>query len=124
MLGHMAHLVAQIPFTHTHTHTHALFHIALKRGKLDTSSEQLLTMVDPFVSLLSNSLSSRHVKVISRALQGLVWLVRLPLPSLPSCVEELSGQLFELLRQYARAGAAVGPNRELVLSAFKVRPTL
>ncbi len=79
-------------------------------------------MLDPFITLLTNSLTSRHIKVLSRGLQALLWLLRLPLPSLPSHVEELSSHIFELLRQYARAGAATGANRELVLSAFKVSP--
>ena len=77
-------------------------------------------MLDPFVSLLTDSLSSRHVKVLSRALQCLVWTVRMPLPSLDTHIDVISTHLFELLRRYARAGAAVGSNRELVLSAFKV----
>lgn len=77
-------------------------------------------MLDPFVPLIVTALSSRQVKVLSRGLQCLVWLLRLPLPSLPLSVDDLSIKLFELLRQYARAGAATGVNRELVLSAFKV----
>ena len=78
-------------------------------------------MLDPFVSLLSSSLSSRHVKLLTRSLQCLTWVVRLPLPSLEDHMTDISAHLFELLRRYARSGAAVGSNRELVLSAFKVR---
>lgn len=77
-------------------------------------------MLDPFVPLLAESLGSRHVKVLSRSLQCLVLLIRMPLPSLSSQIQTISSHLFEVLRKYARAGAAVGSNRELVLSAFKV----
>ncbi len=77
-------------------------------------------MLDPFVPLIVAALSSRQVKVLSRGLQCLVWLLRLPLLSIASSVDVMSTKLFELLRQYARAGAATGGNRELVLSAFKV----
>ena len=77
-------------------------------------------MLDPFVPLLAKSLGSRHVKVLSRTLQCLVWIIRMPLPSLGSHMHEISTHLFGLLRRYARAGAAVGSNRELVNSSFKV----
>ena len=97
-----------------------LLHIGLKRGKFDSSSKEQLGMLDPFVPLLSKSLSSPHVKVLSRTLQSLVWVVRMPLPSLERHMDEISAHLFKLLQRYARAGTAVGSNRELVLSAFKV----
>ena len=77
-------------------------------------------MLDPFVPLLTKSLGSRHIKVLSRTLQCLIWIMRMSLPSLGSYMNEISTHLFGLLRRYARAGAAVGSNRELVNSAFKV----
>lgn len=98
-----------------------LFHVSLKHGKFDTSDSAQLRMLDPFVSLLSESLSSPHSKVLCRALHCLVWVVRLPLPSLEEHVDPISLQLFAFLRRYARAGMAVGNNRELVTSSFKVR---
>ena len=81
-------------------------------------------MLDPFVPLLTKSLSSRHIKVLSRTLQCLVWVIRMPLPSLRRHIDEISTHLFGLLRRYARAGSAVGSNRELVHSAFKVRTSV
>ena len=83
-------------------------------------------MLDPFVPLLRDTLtSSPHAKVLSRTLHCLVWLTRLPLPSLPAHVEDIAGQLFALLQKYGRTGvgvaAAAGSSKELVLSAFKVR---
>lgn len=108
---------------HEYPHTNTqLLHVGLKRGKFDSSSEEQLGMLDPFVPLLAKSLSSRHIKVLSRALQCLVWIVRMPLPSLGSHINEISTHLFGLLRRYARAGTAVGSNRELVHSSFKVCP--
>ncbi len=77
-------------------------------------------MLDPFVPLLSASLTSPHVKVLCRSLHCLVWVLRLPLPSLDDHLEDIAVQLFALLRKYARAGMGVGNNREMVLSAFKV----
>ena len=114
----------QVHMIHTCSATGILFtqllHIGLKRGKLDSSSEEQLGMLDPFVPLLVNSLGSRHIKVLSRTLQCLIWIMRMPLPSLGNHMNEISTHLFGLLRRYARAGAAVGSNRELVNSAFKV----
>lgn len=77
-------------------------------------------MLDPFVPLLSHTLSSPHTKVLCRTLHCLVWLLRLPLPSLETHIDPICVRLFELLRLYARAGMAAGSNRELVLSSFKV----
>lgn len=95
--------------------------MSLKHGKFNTSDGEQLQMLDPFIPLLNATLSSPHTKVLCRALHCLVWLVRLPLPSLDTYVDPVSEQLFGLLQRYARAGMAVGNNRELVLSAFKVR---
>ena len=94
--------------------------MSLKHGKFDTSDSQQLQMLDPFIPLLKDTLSSPHTKVLSRALHCLVWVVRLPLPSLLVHVDPITVQLFGLLQRYARAGMAVGSNKELVLSAFKV----
>lgn len=106
-------------------HVHMqLLHTGLKRGKFDTLSKEQLGMLDPFIPLLVKSLSSRHIKVLSRVLQCLVWTIRLPLPSLGSHINEISTHVFGLLRRYARTGSAVGSNRELVHSAFKVRFSL
>ena len=100
-----------------------LLQTSLKRGKFDTSSEEQLEMLDPFVSLLSDSLTSRHIKVLSRTLQCLVWVVRMPLPSLDTHIHAISSRLFDILKRYARAGAAtVGSNRDLALAGFKVEP--
>lgn len=78
-------------------------------------------MLDPFVPLLSTSLSSSHIKVRLHSLLCLGGVVRLPLPSLPSHIESIALNLFAILKKYARAGAAsVGANRDLVLAAFKV----
>lgn len=78
-------------------------------------------MLDPFVPLLTESLASRHVRVLSRTLHCLTSLLRLPLPSIETHVHTLSDHLLEILKKYARVGAAaVTSNRELAIAAFKV----
>ena len=55
------------------------------------------------------------------SLRCVSWLVKFPLPSLTRCVPTMGKLLFKLLKNYAKAGAKVGENFEMVLSAFKVR---
>ena len=78
-------------------------------------------MLDPLVGLLASSLSnSAHSKVLCRALHCLMWLLRLPLNSLPDHLDSIVEDVFRLIRRHARMGMAVGINKDLVLSAFKV----
>ena len=105
--------------------TAQLFQAAMKKGKVDVGSVEQLQMLDPFVPLLSETLSSRHVGILSLALRCLTRVTCLPLPSLERCVPDVTAHLFDLLRRYARTGAAVvGGNQELVFSAFKASSSL
>jgi len=52
-----------------------LLHAALKHNKFDTSEEEQLQMLDPFVPLLSDSLTSRHLKVLCRVCKSWQWLL-------------------------------------------------
>jgi hypothetical protein len=92
---------------------------AFKRGKFDNSSTEQLQMLDPFLPLLTSSLSSRHSKVLTHSLHCLLPLLRSPLPSLATNVHRIVTGLFGVLRKYARAGEMNGANRELVIAAFK-----
>lgn len=53
-----------------------------------------LTMLDPFVPFLASCLNSKYDDVLSATLKCLTPLVRLPLPSLGSRVDEIKGSLF------------------------------
>ncbi|KAJ8261989.1 hypothetical protein GJAV_G00160840 [Gymnothorax javanicus] len=110
----------------SHTNMHILvdtglrlLHMSLKRSKVNSSEPLVLEMLDPFVSLLLDCLSSMHVKVITEALQSLSWIVKFPLPAVESNAVKLTQQLFLLLKEYARAGAARGENYNLVQNCFK-----
>ncbi|EHB06649.1 Small subunit processome component 20-like protein [Heterocephalus glaber] len=96
-----------------------LLHLSLKTAKVRASSECALEMLDPFVSLLVGCLGSRDVRVITGALQSLIWVLRFPLPSVEAKAEQLTKHLFLLLRSYARFGAARGQNFHLVVNCFK-----
>uniref|UniRef100_A0A452RNW1 UTP20 small subunit processome component n=1 Tax=Ursus americanus TaxID=9643 RepID=A0A452RNW1_URSAM len=96
-----------------------LLHLSLKTSKIKSSSETVLEMLDPFVSLLIDCLVSMDVKVITGALQCLIWVLRFPLPSIETKAEPLTKHLFLLLKDYAKLGAARGQNFHLVVNCFK-----
>nr|XP_033808420.1 small subunit processome component 20 homolog [Geotrypetes seraphini] len=97
-----------------------LLHMSLKKSRVNSSDEHVLEMLDPFLQLLIDCLQSMDVKVITGALQSLVWLLKFPLPSIEKNTEQLTKQLFVLLKDYAKAGAAKGQNFHLVVNCFKV----
>ncbi|KAL4840284.1 hypothetical protein H8958_019642 [Nasalis larvatus] len=101
-----------------------LLHLSLKTSKVKSSSEHVLEMLDPFVSLLIDCLGSMDVKVITGALQCLIWVLRFPLPSIETKAEQLTKHLFLLLKDYAKLGAARGQNFHLVVNCFKCVTTL
>uniref|UniRef100_A0A8C8SVZ5 UTP20 small subunit processome component n=1 Tax=Pelusios castaneus TaxID=367368 RepID=A0A8C8SVZ5_9SAUR len=96
-----------------------LLHMSLKRCKINSSDEHVLEMLDPFVQLLIDCLRSADVKVITGALQSLVWILKFPLPSIEKNTEQLTKQLFLLLKDFAKPGAAKGQNFHLVMNCFK-----
>ncbi|KAK6117548.1 hypothetical protein DH2020_048703 [Rehmannia glutinosa] len=61
--------------------------------KLNRDDELLLSLLDPFVGLLGQCLSSKYENVIIAALRCLVLLVRLPLPSLQSEADKIKNSL-------------------------------
>ncbi|KAM6984775.1 small subunit processome component 20 homolog [Aplochiton taeniatus] len=96
-----------------------LFHMTLKKSKVDLSDASALEMLDPFVALLLDCLNSMHVKVITEALVAFTWLLKFPLPSIEAKADHLIKQLFVLLKDYSKAGAARGENFHLVQNCFK-----
>ncbi|XP_068744813.1 small subunit processome component 20 homolog [Montipora capricornis] len=115
-----------VPQTSTKTNHHIvvefglqMLYMMLKHGKLSTSDQEHLQMLDPFVELLTGCLESKYNKVVTISLRCVSGLVKFPLPSLTRCVPKIGKNLFKLLKNYAKAGAKVGENFEMVLSAFK-----
>lgn len=50
------------------------------------------------------------------------WLLKFPLPAVEQNANQLTKQLFVLLKDYSKAGAARGENYLLVQNCFKVLP--
>ncbi|KAJ6656317.1 hypothetical protein lerEdw1_003820 [Lerista edwardsae] len=96
-----------------------LLHMSLKRSKVNSSDDHVLEMLDPFVELLINCLQSTDVKVITGALLSLLWILKFPLPAVEKNVDQLIKQLFLLLKDFAKPGAAKGQNFHLVINCFK-----
>ncbi|MBA0664450.1 hypothetical protein Goklo_004447, partial [Gossypium klotzschianum] len=76
----------------------------IKSMKLDRNDEQLLSMLDPFVQLLGNCLSSKYEDILSACLRCLTPLVRLPLPSLESQADKLKVTLLGIAQGSVNAG--------------------
>ncbi|XP_071791922.1 small subunit processome component 20 homolog isoform X2 [Asterias amurensis] len=96
-----------------------LLHMNLKRSKLSPSNQQHLQMLDPFVGILLQSLTSKYTKVTVVALRCVKWLLRYPLPSIDKSAVKLTKTLFKILNEYATAGAAKGANFDIVVCCFK-----
>uniref|UniRef100_A0AAR2JK74 UTP20 small subunit processome component n=1 Tax=Pygocentrus nattereri TaxID=42514 RepID=A0AAR2JK74_PYGNA len=96
-----------------------LLHSSLKSSKINSSVPSIREMLDPFVSLLLDCVNSMHVKVITEGLQTFIWILKFPLPALEQTADNLTKQLFVLLKDYAKAGAGRGENFELVQNCFK-----
>lgn len=89
-------------------------HPALAAGDTGTSlGEQRLDRAQPGARVF--------LQVITGALQCLLWVLRFPLPSVDAQAGQLTKHLFLLLKDYARLGAARGPNFHLAVNCFKVR---
>uniref|UniRef100_A0A673WAK9 UTP20 small subunit processome component n=1 Tax=Salmo trutta TaxID=8032 RepID=A0A673WAK9_SALTR len=96
-----------------------LLHMSLKKSKVNSSEASALEMLDPFFALLLDCLNSMHVKVITEALLAFTFLLRFPLPAVEQNADQLTKQLFVLLKDYSKAGAARGENFQLVQNCFK-----
>uniref|UniRef100_A0A8C5PLM5 UTP20 small subunit processome component n=1 Tax=Leptobrachium leishanense TaxID=445787 RepID=A0A8C5PLM5_9ANUR len=96
-----------------------LLHMSLKKSKVNSSEERTLQMLDPFVQLLIGCFQSMDIKVITGGLQSLIYMLKFPLPSIEKNTEQLIRELFLLLKDYAKAGAAKGQNFHLVVNCFK-----
>lgn len=59
-------------------------------------------------------------QVITEALVAFTWLLKFPLPAVEQNANQMTKQLFVLLKDYSKAGAARGENYQLVQNCFKV----
>ncbi|GIY24573.1 small subunit processome component 20 homolog, partial [Caerostris extrusa] len=100
------------------------FQFYLKRESFDKNSKEILEMLDPFVALLSDCLSSNHIKVITLALQCLKPLYKYSLPSFKVVTKQIVNSLFLIVNKYAAVGMAQGENFDMIVICFKVLTAL
>ncbi|CAK7328417.1 unnamed protein product [Dovyalis caffra] len=91
-----------------------LFQNRIKCVKLDKNADQLLSMLDPFIGLLGNCLSSKYEDILSASLTCLTPLVRLPLPSLASQADKIKVTLLDI------AQSSVNTNSPLMQSCLRL----
>ncbi|XP_054720944.1 small subunit processome component 20 homolog [Uloborus diversus] len=97
-----------------------LFSYCLKKDKFDKNQQEILEMLDPFVPLLAECLSSNHVKITTSSLRCLLPLYKYPLPSLKTLTKKIVNSLFILINKYAAVGMAQGDNFEMIVMCFKM----
>ncbi|OMO88554.1 Down-regulated-in-metastasis protein [Corchorus olitorius] len=90
----------------------------IKSMKLDKNDEELLSMLDPFIKLLGNCLSSKYEDVLCASLRCLTPIVRLPLPSLETHADKLKVTLLNV------AQGSVNPGNPLMQSCLKLLTVL
>ncbi|XP_010445040.1 PREDICTED: U3 small nucleolar RNA-associated protein 20-like [Camelina sativa] len=95
-----------------------LLHNRMKKLKCDNADKELLSMLDPFVRLLTGCLSSKYEDIVSLSLRCFTSLIRFPLPSLMSEADEVKTVLLTI------AQSAVSSSSPLVQSCLKLLTTL
>ncbi|XP_047154008.1 small subunit processome component 20 homolog isoform X2 [Vigna umbellata] len=95
-----------------------IFHKRMKSLKQDAKDENTLSLLDPFVKLLCDCLSSKYEDILSISLLCLAILVRLPLPSLQQHAERLKASLLDI------AQGSVSSSSPLMQSCLKLQSVL
>ncbi|KAG6399207.1 hypothetical protein SASPL_140683 [Salvia splendens] len=95
-----------------------VLHNYLKKLKPSAGDGQLLSMLDPFVSLLGQCLSSKYENIIIAAFRCFSLMVRLPLPSLQLQADKIKNSLLVI------AQGSVKINCQLIESCMKLLTTL
>lgn len=96
----------------------------LKRSKFSPSDEQHVCMLDPFVEILLQSLTSKHTRLVTMTVRCIALLTRFPLPALNRSMSEIAKQIFKIIKKHARAGASKGDNYEMIMTSFKAMTTI
>ena len=121
----------KVPGISKHTNEHVLVEFglqllqtALKRQKILPSSEQHIKMLDPFVKILLNSITSKYIRIVTLTIRCMVYIIKFNLPSMEASIPEFAKHLFKILKKYARNCGAKGDNFELVSITFKALTVL
>ncbi|XP_028759690.1 small subunit processome component 20 homolog isoform X2 [Neltuma alba] len=95
-----------------------ILHKHVKGMKQDMKDANMLSLLDPFVRILSDCLYSKYEDILSASLGCLTILVRLPLPSLESQAERIKAALLNI------AHTTVNSNSPLMQSCLTLLTVL
>ncbi|KNA06859.1 hypothetical protein SOVF_177220 isoform A [Spinacia oleracea] len=95
-----------------------LLHNRLKNIKLHKGNDQLLSLMDPFIELLTSCLRSKYEEIVAGALKCIFPLTRLPLPSLESQADKIKVILLDI------AQSTFSVNSPVMQSCLKLLTTL
>ncbi|KAJ8449660.1 hypothetical protein Cgig2_001316 [Carnegiea gigantea] len=84
-----------------------LLHNRLRNIKFSRDKDKLVSMLDPFIKLLTSCLSSKYEEVVSVALKCIFPLIRLPLPSLESQADKIKGKLLDIAQSSANVDSPI-----------------
>ncbi|XP_057754877.1 uncharacterized protein LOC130974144 isoform X1 [Arachis stenosperma] len=95
-----------------------ILHKRLKGMRQDMKSENTLSLLDPFVKLLTDSLSSKYEDILSSSLGCLTILVKLPLPSLQKQAERVKAALFDIAQNSVSSSSPLMQSSLTLLTAL------
>ena len=96
----------------------------LKKSKFSLEDPEHCRMLDPFVKLLAENITSKHTRLITLTIRCIALLVKFPITSLKTHMEGITKDIFKIIKKYARAGAAKGENQEMIVTCFKSMTTI
>jgi U3 small nucleolar RNA-associated protein 20 len=97
------------------------FQALMKQNRMQSSNEEHLSLLDPYIPLLENLLDSKDSKLTTVSLQCLhsLYTKFSILPSFTKQSEKIIEKIFLLLHKYAGLGMSDSDNVQLVLLCFK-----
>lgn len=95
-----------------------LFYNRMKSIKFDRGNDQLLSMLNPFIKMLTSCLSSKYEEIISVSLACIYPLLRFPLPSLESYADKIKATLLDIAQSSSNVNSTVTQSCLKLLTAL------
>ncbi|KAI6646604.1 Small subunit processome component 20-like [Oopsacas minuta] len=102
----------------------SLLSSALKDRKINLRQQSVLEMLDPFIEIITNLLSTPHIRISMLAMKILGQVCSLKLPSLLKHTKQLKTHILSYLRKYSTQRDPDSPNSEMVSTCYKVMTSL
>ncbi|XP_027334628.1 small subunit processome component 20 homolog isoform X2 [Abrus precatorius] len=95
-----------------------ILHKRMKSMKQNVKDENTLSLLDPFVKLLSDGLCSKYEDILSTSLGCLAILVKLPLPSLQPQAERVKTALLDITQSLVNSSSPLMQSSLTLLTAL------